>query len=363
MADGLEQFILEATGASHFRVEQDLGSGFVRLEISEAERRQALQDIRSSEDIVLELLRNSRDAQARHIFLAFGREENVRKFVVIDDGCGIPATMHETVFEPRVTSKLESSHIDKWGYHGRGMALYSISVNAKMAKILASAPSMGAAIAVQTDLNSLPEKKDQSTFPRFELGDEGTVNVRGPRNIIRAACEFAIETHGECDVFAGSTTEIAAALYLLGNETLSATDKTFLLPEDLPITKRLSVAATPDQFATIAETLGLEMSSRSARRIMDGEIPPPENLLSQIKIGLCESSANSPKPSKTSMLHRVTSRAISISNEDRIFLRDSLMFAFEELSRRYYLESDVDPSISVGQDAIRISIPLIPKQD
>ena len=368
MAGELEQFIFEATGKSHFRVEQDLGSGFVRLEISEAERRQALQDIRSSEDIVLELLRNSRDAHARHIFLAVGREENTRKFTIIDDGDGIPEAMHKTVFEPRVTSKLETSHIDKWGYHGRGMALYSISTNAKTAEVLLSAPALGTSIAVQTDLLSLPEKKDQSTFPRFEQSNDGTINVRGPRNIVRTACEFAIEARSDCSIFFGSATEIAAALYVFGKDFFSEIDRSSSsIKKDIPIAWRVATAKTPEEFAQIAAETGLEMSSRSARRIMDGEIAPAEALLSQIKISNPQNdAATTDKPhvsSKGAKARPQQTRPINISADDRAFLNDSLMFAFNELARRYYLEDDVAPSIQVAQDALRITIPLIPKQD
>ena len=60
MGDGnLASFIEDVCGEGHLRVETDLGGGFVRLRSSEAERRQAAQDIRSSEDIIIEMLRNA----------------------------------------------------------------------------------------------------------------------------------------------------------------------------------------------------------------------------------------------------------------------------------------------------------------
>ena len=68
--DTLSDFIDDVCGESRLRVEDDLGDGFVRLRSSEAERRQAAQDIRSSEDVVIELLRNARDAGASRIYLA-----------------------------------------------------------------------------------------------------------------------------------------------------------------------------------------------------------------------------------------------------------------------------------------------------
>ena len=110
-------------GERALRVEESLGAGYVRLRVAEAERRQAKHDIRSVEDIVIELLRNSRDAGARHIYVATSKEGALRTITILDDGQGIPKDMQEKIFEARVTSKLESMHMDRWGIHGRGMAL------------------------------------------------------------------------------------------------------------------------------------------------------------------------------------------------------------------------------------------------
>ena len=70
-----------------------------------------------------------------NIFVACTREGSTRRIAMIDDGDGVPKHLQRTVFEPRVTSKLDSMHMDKWGVHGRGMALYSIAVNAESATI------------------------------------------------------------------------------------------------------------------------------------------------------------------------------------------------------------------------------------
>ena len=100
MADHeLIEFVQQTTGESHFRVEQDYGNGFVRLESSEAERRQAKQDIRCVEDAVIEMLRNSRDAGAHLIFLATSKAGNLRTLTMIDDGSGIPADLHKLVWQ------------------------------------------------------------------------------------------------------------------------------------------------------------------------------------------------------------------------------------------------------------------------
>ena len=88
--DSLIDFVSQVSGETYLKVEENLGDGFVRLRISEAERRQAKHDIRSVEDIVVELLRNSRDAHAQRIFIANSREGDVRSMTFIDDGVGVP---------------------------------------------------------------------------------------------------------------------------------------------------------------------------------------------------------------------------------------------------------------------------------
>ncbi len=42
----------------------------------------------------------------------------MKTLAFLDDGDGIPIEMHERVFEPRVTSKLETMVMDKWVYMG-----------------------------------------------------------------------------------------------------------------------------------------------------------------------------------------------------------------------------------------------------
>ena len=105
-------FVASMGGERSLRVEENLGEGYVRLRVAEAERRQAKHDIRCIEDVVIEMLRNSRDAGAKHIYVATSREGDLRTLVILDDGSGIPEDMQSRVFEARVTSKLESVHMD-----------------------------------------------------------------------------------------------------------------------------------------------------------------------------------------------------------------------------------------------------------
>lgn len=357
MDDSLSAFVESVCGDGHLRVENDFGDGFVRLRSSEAERRQAAHDIRSTEDIVIELLRNARDAHAKSIFLAVLREGNIRRLVMVDDGDGVPETMHERIFEPRVTSKLDTAHIDKWGVHGRGMALYSIAMNASEACIASSDTDLGSSFVVQTDLDRLGEKTDQSTFPAFERTEAGTVSVKGPRNILRTACEFALEHRHDCTVYLGSATDISATLYAFGIATLSQTVRAFCSdPSELPVCKRLSVAADPAQFAGLAEDIGLPVSERSARRIMDGGISSIAPLLDRVRI-VEDGKEVGKRPCRTARQAK-DARHLKIDAADLKEFSGKIVSAYRDLARDYYLEPDVSPDVGVGKDSIRITIPI-----
>ncbi|WP_080797357.1 ATP-binding protein [Arabiibacter massiliensis] len=363
MADeALESFIENVCGMSHLRVEADLGDGFVRLRSAEAERRQAAHDIRSTEDVVIEMLRNARDANAKSVFVAATREERRRRIVMVDDGDGVPPAMHERVFEPRVTSKLDTMHMDKWGVHGRGMALYSIAVNAASARIAASDAGMGAAFVVETDLDRLGEKTDQSTFPTFERTESGSVAVRGPKNILRTACEFALESRRACTVYLGSATDIAATLYAFGLSSLTSAVRAFCTDSsELPVCKRLATAADPAMLAEEAAKLGLLLSERSARRIMDGGIEPLEPLLARVRIA---GEDGAPHPGATKAAHPALrpagadARGLRVDPADLEAFSERVAEAFGELARAYYLEPGAVPDVRVGKDGIRVFIPV-----
>ena len=361
----LEGFVSEVCGESHLRVEKDLGDGFVRLRSSEAERRQAAQDIRCSEDIVIEMLRNARDAHARNIFVSVTREGNERSIVMIDDGDGVPPHLQSAVFEPRVTSKLDSMHMDKWGVHGRGMALYSISVNASEARILASGKGLGSAFSIQTDLSRLPEKTDQSTFPSFEMDDGGTVKVRGPKNILRTACEFSIESRKSCSVFLGSATEIAACLLLYGRAlnvkpvVAGNAEDTAAFTSDLPVCKRIAASSDPAMLRSFAQSLGLAMSERSARRVLDGTIKPLSPLLDQIKVHGLSAACGENAPSAFAQARACAKRRkLQIADGDKDVFLDQVMRAYSGIADAYYLKGDVKPAFRVGKDALIITIPV-----
>lgn len=360
MDDSLTSFISEVCGDSHLRVEDNLGGGYVRLRSSEAERRQAQHDIRRSEDMIIEMLRNARDAQARHIFLAVSREGNLRKICMIDDGDGIPSEMHERVFESRVTSKLDTVHMDQWGVHGRGMALYSIKCNAETAQVLASAPGLGTAMIVESDVTKIKERGEQSAFPHIFYDEDGGVALKGPHNINRTTVEFSLTCKNSCEVYLGSPIEIAATLYSYGMATLSRAARTFVDDiEEVALIKRLSCVSDPDTFSRIAQSLGLEMSSRSARRILEGEI----KALNEVTDYLLKAS-DAKKSKKTNSIDKPDkelfkdARGLKLHADDIGHFKQCIKSGYNDIARDYFLEPDVEPQIKVTQNEIVVRIPV-----
>ena len=345
-------FIEEVAGDEHVRVEENLGGGYVRLRSSEAERRQAKHDIRAVEDIVIELLRNARDAGATDIFLATTRDGSTRLITAIDNGCGIPRSMHERVFEPRVTSKLDTMSMDKWGVHGRGMALFSIKSNVAEACVLASEEGMGCDIRISVDTDDLPEKTDQSSAPQLERAEDGRLFVaRGPHNINRMVVEFALESRHDVNVYLGSPAEIAATLIDFGERTASAND--ILFNDDvsnLPVCLRLAACGSALDLLERCSELGLGISERTAHRILHGQIAPQKPYLSAL-------TSKRPKEKAPADIFK-DSRALKISRDDLDRFSRGLETAFESIAAQYYIMLADEPIIKVGKDSIKVTFPI-----
>ena len=351
MADGadLVSFVAQMGGERSLKVEENLGNGFVRLRVAEAERRQARHDIRCSEDIVIELLRNARDAGARHIFVATARDGEKRTLVMLDDGSGIPESMRTRIFDARVTSKLESVHVDRWGVHGRGMALYAVRENALEAEVADTRVGGGTALKVVTSTESLPEKTDQSTWPHVGRDDEGAPVVeRGPHNIIRTCCEFALEERGTCEVFLGSAAEMVATARMRIQPTVTGSQLLFLESlNELPILERFRAAADAHELAEVAASCGLSLSERTAHRIIAGQIRPVRSVMSRL--------THRAAPKNKSVDLARDARGLRLSHEDseafaRIMERD-----FAYLAERYYLSLAATPRIRVQGGRLTVS--------
>ncbi|HEY5548094.1 MAG TPA: sensor histidine kinase [Coriobacteriia bacterium] len=347
--DSLLDFVSSVSGDQYIKVEETLGDGYVRLKISEAERRQAKHDIRTFEDVVVEVLRNSRDAHARRIYVACSREADTRTLTVIDDGVGVPPAMHERIFEPRVTSKLETMVMDRWGVHGRGMALFSVRSNVSSAHLAASDTHKGAALVIVSDTSTLPEKADQSKWPTVERDPEtGRYAVgTGPHNIVRGVVEFAVE-HSEVDVFFGSPTEILATIFVHARERLDARQLLFCDdPADLPVWQRPAVAGDAAEVVTLAASVGLTISERTAHRVLGSELGALESVLQSVLPAPEESEAKRPD------IYR-DRRGLRIHHSDMREFQRRLEEAFDVVSERYYLQLAGEPKVTVGRDTITV---------
>ncbi len=362
-AGGLLEFVRSFADQDTFTVEEELGHGYVRLRVSEAERRQALQDIRCVEDVVKELVRNARDAGARNVYVTFQKEKGRwRNIAVLDDGRGIPRALHRKIFEARVTSKVEDLVEDRFGVHGRGMALFSIKKVADDIELLRSEEGRGSIIHARIDTTKIPEKKDQSTFPRFECDEKGAIAIAGgPRNVPRVLSEFALVSD-ELKIFLGSNAEILATLY---HDSMQLLKSWSAGENDLsrPIWFELgSIKEGRTLHGYCAGELGLSISERNAFRILEMEINP----LMSINELLKEDGVT--LPARRADLHRQPRvnwsdhLARRLSQEDISRICESLRTAFEDIGRRNYLQAEM-PVVKRRRDRIIISMGLHERED
>lgn len=347
--DSLLDFVSSVSGDQYVKVEETLGDGFVRLKVSEAERRQAKHDIRAFEDVVVEVLRNSRDAHARRIYVACGREADTRTMTVIDDGVGVPPSMHDRIFEPRVTSKLETMVMDRWGVHGRGMALFSVRSNVTSAKIAASDLHKGTSLVIVSDTTQLAEKADQSKWPTVDRDPEtGRPSVgTGPHNIIRRVVEFAVE-HPELDVYLGTQTEVLASLVSHARGRMDARQLLFCDDAaDLPIWQRPAAAGDAAELVELASSVGLTISERTAHRVLGGELGALESVLELVV------PAQEPTDPRKPDIYR-DRRGLRMHHSDIREFQRRLEEAFDVVTERYYLQLAGEPKVTVGRDTITV---------
>jgi hypothetical protein len=351
----LIDFVSSITDAARLRIEEKLPHGFVRLKVAEAERRQAQHDSRSVEDIVMELLRNSRDAGAKNVLVGFQKEQGrYRKITVIDDGCGIPEELHQLAFEPRVTSKSDHFEEDRYGVHGRGMALFSIRSRAESATIVCSRQGCGTAITLTVDTEKLNERADQATLPRLELVDGIEEIGPGPHNVARVLLEMSVD-YKETDLFLGSFAEALATARYLG-----ATNN-----EDGERTIWSAISSVADA-RVLAEKgacdLGLPVSERNAYRIMAENIAPlqPVHDLARASEVLVEKGDLPPGGTVTT--HSVEQNARMRSPLKRLRKKDMEEIAegtsavVEKVVGRYFLKTSGLPKVRRGRGKIIISL-------
>ncbi|MCL2881307.1 MAG: ATP-binding protein [Coriobacteriia bacterium] len=351
----LLDFVSSVSGDTYLKVEEDLGEGFVRLNVSEAERRQAKHDIRSTEDILIELLRNARDAGATHLYVASSLEEGSRHLTVIDDGQGVPATLQQQIFEPRVTSKLATMVVDDWGVHGRGMALYSIAQNTETCRMIASGVGQGAALDISADTRTLRERADQSTWPQIKASDKGFTVESGPRNLIRTTLEFCCQ-HPQMEVSFGSPSEITATLRAAGLALTRGHPANEADVRQMPVWLWPAQATDGAELFEAAQALGLALSERNAYRVLRGEVAPLKSLTEQMYRRTQKSTQEADVD-----IYR-DARGLKVDPSDLRDFQNQVEKAFDELANKYYLTLSDDMKVQVTKRAISIRLPFMKEE-
>ena len=347
----LLNFVAEIAGDGFLKIEEDFGNGFVRLKLAEADRRQAQHDIRGVEDIAIELLRNSRDAGSNVIFFATSKEQSeVRHIAVIDDGEGIPRQLHEKVFEPRVTSRLNRVVEDAYGVHGRGMALYAIREASRHAAIRLSAPRKGCAAKVIVDLKELREKKDQSTIPRAKKRG-GEIVLVGPHNLPRTVLEFAL-ADPKIEIYYGSPAEILSTMYWLSRPLAEGRSVgEMMVNPDIKFWQCVGCLKDAPSLSKFAEDrFGLSVSERNAGRIIRREIEPLPTVLNLAGMG-------NKKGGTIPKLEGELPIANRIGKKDVESLAAAIANAFCDIGDKYYLMAE-SLDIKREKDALKITIKL-----
>ena len=200
------------------------------------------------------------------------------------------------------------------------------------------------------------ERVDQSTWPQAEKNDEGLfVCTRGPHNIVRTSCEFALEELRGCDVYLGTPTEIASTLYNQARHDLDASSLLFLDDESgLPVISRLGFATDASDFIQIASSLGIDISERTAHRILAGSIAPLRSVSARL---LRERATPAERSLRQIDLER-DRRGLKISKDDLDSFSRAVERDFNDLASRYYINLLGDPKIRVHKDKITVTFDL-----
>lgn len=372
----LEKFLSELNIKDSLNVEEDLGNGYVRLKISEAERRQALQDINSVEDIIVEMLRNSRDAGSRNIFIGTKKiEDKRRKIYFIDDGGGIPPNLQNLIFESRVTSKLENGKKDPYGFHGRGMALFSIKLNVDDIRIIFSEKSKGASFYIDIDLTKIPEKKDQSLMPQI-IKTDGDLNIiGGVNNIIKTIIEFQLQNR-EINFFFGSPTQTLSTMReILRKDDYPKFDDWEKLSEFIKINniKVTEIPILTDNY-TVMEAISknifnMEISQRGIQRIIYNEIKALEplkidldNTRSDPLAGYSERDKEGKMPDKKLKLYDESKLAGRFKDDEIRCIIKAAEDKIRELGNKYFITTGENIEYKKANNVIKLSIELKQKE-
>lgn len=231
---------------------RDLGAGFARLAGAEGARRSPSR-IFSVEDALLELLRNSRDAGARSIYVASTlRNRRYRTLTVLDDGVGIPKSHLDLVFEPGVTTRhlAPVARQNDHSSHGAGLSLHHIKNAAIDARI--ASDSDPTSVTATFDTERIPERSLQSA-------------TRTSHSNLGATLLRFLENTPNTHIYHASPARILAAL----------------IKSRIILNK---VVDGSENVKEVGDSLGLGVSMRTAQRIVSGELGNTRPITSMVPV-------------------------------------------------------------------------------
>ena len=196
---------------------------------------------------------------------------------------------------------------------------------------------------------------DQSTWPSLGTDDDGEQScVRGPHNIVRTCCEFALEERGACEVYLGSPAEVAATARARMRPSADASELLFMdALSELPVLERLSAAADASELLRVASSLGLEMSERTSHRIVSGQVRPARSVLARLTH---RGDARPQRPREVDLER--DRRGLRIAPADVEEFSRAMERDFALLAERYYLSLSSDPKVRVGRGKITVTFDL-----
>ena len=155
-------------------------------------------------------------------------------------------------------------------------------------------------------------------------------------------------------MYLGSPSEIAATLYAQASSRLDTSHLLFIDDEnELPVVDRLGLASDAEDFIRICLGLGLEMSERTAHRILAGQIKPVRGVTARL-LRERDSTLHAPAPVDLAK----DRRGLRIAKDDMAQFSRAVERDFNELAARYYLNLCGDPKIRVSRDRITVTFDL-----
>jgi hypothetical protein len=153
----------------------------------------------------------------------------------------------------------------------------------------------------------------------------------------------------------GSPAETARAMLDFGQKRIS--DKELFFVDGLSavaLPNRFAAASGAEELAGAAVALGLDISERTAHRILQGSIAPAPDVLRELEArrlaqgGAAAAAGGAGVPQK----------GLKISKGDMDLFARKLEEAFEVISERYYVSLLESPKISVSKSGIKASFEI-----